>query len=159
KKREKKYLEFALLFARAISRYVGIDRSRREEIKRQESERRWLASSRWVAAAQFALAVSLTSSQNDLLQLEIDDENNILNRTKDAVITLQSILEGKHDTEIHEKLEQHNVPSIHCMIKIKVCNFGLYRPIRAVHIGPPGYRYADRPLPGGSVKNRPLAVD
>ncbi|RZS19366.1 hypothetical protein BHM03_00051752, partial [Ensete ventricosum] len=24
---------------------------------------------------------------------------------------------------------------------------------------PSGYRYADRPLPGGSVKNRPLAVD
>ncbi|XP_065046828.1 ABC transporter C family member 2-like isoform X2 [Musa acuminata AAA Group] len=90
---------------------AGENRSRREEIKRQEGERRWLASSRWVAAAQFALAVSLTSSQNDLHQLEIDDENNILNRTKDAVITLQSILEGKHDTEIEEKLEQHNVPS------------------------------------------------
>ena len=27
------------------------------------------------------------------------------------MITLQSILEGKHDTEIEEKLEQHNVPS------------------------------------------------
>ncbi|RWW21069.1 hypothetical protein GW17_00014786 [Ensete ventricosum] len=34
----------------------------------------------------------------------------------------------------------------------KVCNFDLYRPIRAVHTGPPGYRYVDRPLPGGSVK-------
>ncbi|URE19194.1 BAG domain [Musa troglodytarum] len=89
----------------------GENRSRREEIKRQEGERRWLASSRWVAAAQFALAVSLTSSQNDLHQLEIDDESNILSRTKDAVITLQRILEGKHDTEIEEKLEQHHVPS------------------------------------------------
>ncbi|RWW60952.1 hypothetical protein BHE74_00032018 [Ensete ventricosum] len=36
----------------------------------------------------------------------------------------------------------------------KVYNFD-----RAVHTGPPGYRYADRPLPGGSVKNRPAAVD
>ncbi|RWW82304.1 hypothetical protein BHE74_00009241 [Ensete ventricosum] len=41
----------------------------------------------------------------------------------------------------------------------KVCNFILYRPVRAVHTGPPGYRYTDRPLPGGSVKNRPSAID
>ncbi|RZS17883.1 hypothetical protein BHM03_00050088 [Ensete ventricosum] len=41
----------------------------------------------------------------------------------------------------------------------KVCNLDLYRPVRAVHIGPPRYRYADRPLPGGSVKNRPSTVD
>ncbi|RWW17306.1 hypothetical protein GW17_00018771 [Ensete ventricosum] len=41
----------------------------------------------------------------------------------------------------------------------KVCNFDLYRPIRVVHTDPPCYRYADRPLPGGSVKNRPSTVD
>ncbi|RZS00040.1 hypothetical protein BHM03_00029709, partial [Ensete ventricosum] len=34
----------------------------------------------------------------------------------------------------------------------KVGNFDLYRPIRAVHTGPPGYRYADHPLPGGTTK-------
>ncbi|RZR99163.1 hypothetical protein BHM03_00028663 [Ensete ventricosum] len=44
-------------------------------------------------------------------------------------------------------------------VETKVCNFDLYRPVWAVHTGPPGYRYADRPLPGGSVKNRPSAVD
>ncbi|RWW30098.1 hypothetical protein GW17_00005349 [Ensete ventricosum] len=31
--------------------------------------------------------------------------------------------------------------------RTKVCNFDLYRPIRAVHTGPPGYRYADHPVP------------
>ncbi|RWW44170.1 hypothetical protein BHE74_00050091, partial [Ensete ventricosum] len=41
----------------------------------------------------------------------------------------------------------------------KVCNFDLYRPIRVVHTGPSVYRYADRPLPGGSTKNRPSVVD
>ena len=84
--------------------------SSREETKRQEGQRRWLASSRWVAAAQFALGVSLTSTQSDLQGLVIDDENNILSRTKDAVVTLQSVLEVKHDNEIEEKLEEYHVP-------------------------------------------------
>ncbi|RWW90221.1 hypothetical protein BHE74_00000621 [Ensete ventricosum] len=34
----------------------------------------------------------------------------------------------------------------------KECNFDLYCPVRALHTGPPGYRYADRPLPGGTTK-------
>ncbi|XP_060179357.1 ABC transporter C family member 2-like [Lycium barbarum] len=74
-----------------------------------DGQRRWLASSRWAAAAQFALAVTLTSSQNDLVQLEIEDEDNILKKTKNAVITLQGVLEGKHDTEIEETLDQYQV--------------------------------------------------
>lgn len=77
---------------------------------RLDGQRRWLASSRWAAAAQFALAVSLTSSQNDLQRLEIEDEDNILKKTKDAVITLQGVLEGKHDKAIEETLEQYEVP-------------------------------------------------
>ncbi|RZS22587.1 hypothetical protein BHM03_00055386, partial [Ensete ventricosum] len=40
-----------------------------------------------------------------------------------------------------------------------VCNFDLYRPVQAVHTGPLGYRYIDRPLPGGSVKNRLSTVN
>ncbi|RWW30044.1 hypothetical protein GW17_00005392, partial [Ensete ventricosum] len=48
--------------------------------------------------------------------------------------------------------------SVHLFI-CKVCNFDLYRPVRAVHTGPPGYRYADRSLPDGFVKNRPSTVD
>lgn len=74
-----------------------------------DGQRRWLASSRWVAAAQFALAASLTSSHNDLLQLEIEDGDNILKKTKDAVITLQGVLEGKHDTVIEETLDHYHV--------------------------------------------------
>ncbi|KAM7270988.1 hypothetical protein ACFE04_030202 [Oxalis oulophora] len=83
--------------------------SGREENKQMDGHRRWLASSRWAAAAQFALAVSLTSSQNDLTQLEIEDENSILKRTKDAVKTLQGVLEGKHNKEIEESLEQRQM--------------------------------------------------
>ncbi|XP_050370620.1 LOW QUALITY PROTEIN: ABC transporter C family member 12-like [Argentina anserina] len=73
-----------------------------------QSQRRWLASSRWAAAA--ALAISLTSSQNDLQRLDIGDKDNILTKTKDAVITLQGILEGKHDEDIDTSLNQHHIP-------------------------------------------------
>ncbi|XP_016548338.2 ABC transporter C family member 2 isoform X2 [Capsicum annuum] len=77
--------------------------------KQLDGQRRWLASTRWAAAAQFALAVTLTSSQNDLVQLEIEDEDNILKKTKNAVITLQGVLEGKHDKDIEETLDQYQV--------------------------------------------------
>ena len=77
--------------------------------KAVDGQRRWLASSRWAAAAQFALAVSLTSSQNDLQCLEMEDENSILKKTKDAVITLRGVLEGKHDKVIEESLDQYQV--------------------------------------------------
>ncbi|RWW45872.1 hypothetical protein BHE74_00048244, partial [Ensete ventricosum] len=36
----------------------------------------------------------------------------------------------------------------------KVCNFDLYRPVRAVHTAPSGCRYADRPLPGAFSPTR-----
>ncbi|RWW00978.1 hypothetical protein GW17_00036015, partial [Ensete ventricosum] len=45
------------------------------------------------------------------------------------------------------------------VVEIKVCNFDLYCPIRAVHTSPSGYRYANRPLPDGSTKNRPSSID
>ncbi|KAL7212551.1 hypothetical protein ACSBR2_015280 [Camellia fascicularis] len=89
----------------------GENKVEREESWQSDGQRRWLASSRWAAAAQYALAVSLTSSQNDLIQLEIADESNILTKTKDAVITLQGVLEGKHDKVIEETLNQYEVPS------------------------------------------------
>ncbi|GAV76403.1 ABC_tran domain-containing protein/ABC_membrane domain-containing protein [Cephalotus follicularis] len=74
--------------------------------------RRWLASSRWTAFAQFALATTLTSSQNDLQKLKIEDENSILMKTKNAVLTLQGVLEGKHDKEIDDTLIQYQVPRV-----------------------------------------------
>ncbi|XP_022762677.1 ABC transporter C family member 1-like [Durio zibethinus] len=71
---------------------------------------RWQASSRWAAAAQFALAVSLTSSQNDLLRFDIgEDMSNIVQKTEDAVTTQQGVLEGKHDEVIDDMLHQHQV--------------------------------------------------
>ncbi|KAK0578361.1 hypothetical protein LWI29_009118 [Acer saccharum] len=87
----------------------GENKLSREENKRLDGQRKWLASSRWAAAAQYALAVSLTSSQSDLRRLEIEEENSILKKTKDAVITIQGVLEGKHDKEIEESLNQHEV--------------------------------------------------
>ncbi|KAE9591373.1 putative xenobiotic-transporting ATPase [Lupinus albus] len=85
------------------------DKSEREQNKNLEGHRKWMASSRWAAAAKFALATSLTSSQNDLQRLEIEDEHSILKKTKDAVITLQRVLERKHDKEIEESLEWHQI--------------------------------------------------
>ncbi|RWW41965.1 hypothetical protein BHE74_00052517 [Ensete ventricosum] len=41
----------------------------------------------------------------------------------------------------------------------KVCNFDIYRPVRAVHTGSPGCRYTDRPLPSDTAKNRPSKID
>uniref|UniRef100_A0A2N9IKB1 ABC-type xenobiotic transporter n=1 Tax=Fagus sylvatica TaxID=28930 RepID=A0A2N9IKB1_FAGSY len=84
-------------------------KSSRAETKQLNGQRRWLASSRWAAAAQFALAASLTSSQDDLLRSHIEDNNNILKKTNDAVITLQGVLEGKHDRIIDETLNQYQV--------------------------------------------------
>ncbi|KAH0893798.1 hypothetical protein HID58_056227 [Brassica napus] len=89
----------------------------------EEGQRKWRASSRWADAAQFALAVSLTSSHNDLQSLEIEDDDSILKRTKDAVVTLRSVLEGKHDKEIEDSLTQNDIsrerwwPSLYKMIE------------------------------------------
>ena len=83
--------------------------NRREDSRELDGQRRWLASSRWAAAAQFAIAVSLTSSQNDLQRLEFEDQDSILFKTKDAVITLRGVLEGKHDKLIEESLDQYQI--------------------------------------------------
>ncbi|GLT97105.1 hypothetical protein SLE2022_146880 [Rubroshorea leprosula] len=83
----------------------------RGETKRMDGKRKWLASSRWAAAARFALSVSLTSSQGGLQSLDFENENDILNKTKNAVITLQDVLEGKHDNHIDNALQQCQVTS------------------------------------------------
>ncbi|KAK0578041.1 hypothetical protein LWI29_004127 [Acer saccharum] len=91
--------------------FEGRDNNRvvRAETKTEDGQSRWLASSRWAAAAQFALALSLTSSQNDLQRLEVEDKNSIVGKTKDAVITLQQVLAGKHDQVIDDELGEHKV--------------------------------------------------
>ena len=56
-------------------------------------------------------SVMFTSSQDELQRSHIDDNNNILKNTKDAIITLQGVLEGKHDQIIDETLHQYKVSS------------------------------------------------
>jgi hypothetical protein len=43
--------------------------------------------------------------------LEVEDEDSILKKTKDALITLQGVLERKHDKEIEESLNQRQISS------------------------------------------------
>nr|QGP74115.1 ABCC transporter [Sedum alfredii] len=99
------YLRSLVFEAKAVNKTTEEEEAGRHV----DGGRRWLASSRWAAAAQYALAVSLTSSNNDLQRLEIEDENSILKKTKDAVLTLKSVLEGKHDKEIDKSLEQEQI--------------------------------------------------
>ncbi|CAI0545470.1 unnamed protein product [Linum tenue] len=95
----------SLVFEAKESKFNG-----NEKTKNLDWQRKWLASSRWTAAAQFALGVSLTSSTNDLQSLVVGDRNDILRRTKDAVLTLQGVLQGKHDEVIDDTLQQHDLP-------------------------------------------------
>ena len=82
----------------------------RQEKEELVGQRKWMASSSWTVAAQLAVAVTLSSSWNDLQNPDIEDKNNILVKTKDAVITLQGVLEGKHDKDIDETLNNFQVP-------------------------------------------------
>ena len=75
------------------------------------NERRRLAAAQWAAAAQFAVGLTLSSSANNLVMLEAGEpEDDILKKTRDAVVTLQSILDGKHNQAIDESLSRRNVP-------------------------------------------------
>ncbi|KAL0363619.1 UNVERIFIED_CONTAM: ABC transporter C family member 2 [Sesamum calycinum] len=75
-----------------------------------DEEMRWLLSSRWNAATQYALALNLTSSVKELQVLDSKDAENVISKTKDAVVTLQEVLTGKHDRVIEETLDQFEVP-------------------------------------------------
>nr|QWN59139.1 ATP-binding cassette C transporter [Rehmannia glutinosa] len=75
-----------------------------------DGEMRWLLSSRWNAATQYALALNLTASVKELQVLESEDENNVISKTKDAVVILQEVLTGKHDKVIEETLDRFEVP-------------------------------------------------
>ncbi|GMQ09900.1 hypothetical protein CsSME_00053117 [Camellia sinensis var. sinensis] len=91
----------------------GENKSSGEEIFNGQQRRR-VASSHWAAATQFALGVYMASSQNSLLQPSLEmmeDENNIVKKTKDAVVTLQEVLQGKHDEVIEKALDQYQFPS------------------------------------------------
>lgn len=81
----------------------------RKDRGRTEGETAWLLSSRWNAAVQHALAANLNSAVKDLQVLDFEKNNNVISRTKDAVVLLQDVLLGKHDEEIEETLEQFEV--------------------------------------------------
>jgi lysyl-tRNA synthetase class I len=81
-----------------------------EYSKESENRLRQLASTNWAAATQFAIASSLSSLHQHLQSPNTKDNKDILNRTKDAVITLQEVLEGKLDETIEETLTQYHVP-------------------------------------------------
>lgn len=91
-----------------------VERRERENRYRKggqiDGEMRWLLSSRWNAATQYALALNLTSSVKELQVLDSEDEENVISKTKDAVVTLQEVLTGKHDKVIDETLAQFEVP-------------------------------------------------
>lgn len=138
-------------YLRRLALGEGDNKLETEEARRLDGQRRWLASSRWAAAAQFALAVSLTSSHDDLIQLELEGDDNILRKTKDAVITLQGVLEGKHDKVIEETLDQYQVPSdrwwssLYKMVEGMICmndwmyNVLAYKP--TLHTYLPGWSF------------------
>ncbi|KAK4493262.1 hypothetical protein RD792_017859, partial [Penstemon davidsonii] len=94
-----------------VARKVNEYRFKKEKGMHVDEEMRRLLSSHWNAATQYALVANLTSSIKDLQVSEsVDDNNNIINKTKDAVITLQEVLSGKHNKVIEEMLIQFEVP-------------------------------------------------
>ncbi|XP_059280885.1 ABC transporter C family member 2-like isoform X3 [Lycium ferocissimum] len=81
-----------------------------EELMHINRKRRWEVSSQWNVAAQYALATNISASLDDFQVMECQDRNNILHATKQAVVTLKDVLEGKHDKAIEEKLSCSEVP-------------------------------------------------
>lgn len=75
-----------------------------------DEQMRRLLSSRWNSATRFALALSFTSSIEDLQLFELEDNNSVLNKTKDAAVILHEVLVGKYDKVIEETLDQLEVP-------------------------------------------------
>ncbi|KAK7259662.1 hypothetical protein RIF29_25275 [Crotalaria pallida] len=82
-----------------------------EANNRLESHMRRLASTNWAAATQFAMAATLSSLRHHLQGPSNKENKDILDKTKDAVTTLQEVLEGKHDEEIEETLIRYHVPT------------------------------------------------
>lgn len=82
-----------------------------EQNKDLENRMRQLASTNWAAATQFAISSTLSSLHQHLQSPNTKDDKDILNRTKDAVVTLQEVLEGKHDETIEDTLVKYHVPT------------------------------------------------
>ncbi|CAL0302522.1 unnamed protein product [Lupinus luteus] len=98
-----KYL-CSLVFGRTVNNST-------EDNKGVESHMRHLASTNWAAATQFAMAATLSSLHHQLQGPSTKDNRDILDKTKDAVTTLQEVLEGKHNEAIEETLIRYQVPT------------------------------------------------
>lgn len=92
-----------------VLREEGENKFKREPM-RFNGQGNWLASSRWTAAARLAVAINLASALKDLQVAEQEDSTNIIHETRDAIVTLQGVLEGKHDEHIEETLNHYAVP-------------------------------------------------
>eukprot|EP00246_Nothoceros_aenigmaticus_P008219 TRINITY_DN22766_c0_g1_i1.p1 TRINITY_DN22766_c0_g1~~TRINITY_DN22766_c0_g1_i1.p1 ORF type:complete len:453 (-),score=83.72 TRINITY_DN22766_c0_g1_i1:323-1561(-) len=82
------------------------------EGKRGHDRDHQLTSSRWQTAAKWALAMSLTNSNQDLKAFCEAGEgkpDTILERTRNATQLLQEILVREHDNEIKEELERRGI--------------------------------------------------
>ncbi|XP_073280878.1 ABC transporter C family member 12-like isoform X1 [Primulina huaijiensis] len=75
-----------------------------------DEQTRRLLSSCWNSATRFALALNFSSSVEDLRLFELEDDDSVLNKTKDAAVILHEVLVGKHDKVIDETLDQLEVP-------------------------------------------------
>lgn len=84
--------------ARYLQRIAMGDIDVNAEIERDANaeKAKWEATSRWARAAQWALAMSLTSSHNDLSAIcEHDGPDTILEHTRDATRTLHQVQDKK----------------------------------------------------------------
>ncbi|XP_027340342.1 ABC transporter C family member 12-like isoform X3 [Abrus precatorius] len=79
--------------------------------KEMERHMKQLASTHWTAATQFAISATLSSLQHHLQGPSNKDNKDFLDKIKDALTTLQEVLEGKHDEDIEETLTKHHLSS------------------------------------------------
>eukprot|EP00897_Mesotaenium_endlicherianum_P001271 jgi/Mesen1/1171/ME000124S00204 len=87
-----------------------------------EEKKKWArqaASQRWASATQWAMALTLTSSQRDLQDMALreeedeDDageEGSLIEKVRDAAMTLQTVLAGERSSEIANELSRRGVP-------------------------------------------------
>ncbi|KAG9158028.1 hypothetical protein Leryth_000183, partial [Lithospermum erythrorhizon] len=117
-----------------------VEKNRQKKIDEEDTKKGMLLSSHWTSAAQYAVTVNLASALKDLQVFKTEDGNNIVNKTKDAVVTLQGVMEGKHDAYIQETLSSGNVPTDRWWSS-------LYRVIEGLavmsRLGRSGYQHVD----------------
>lgn len=89
----------------------GRTENNNEYNKELENHMRQLASTHWTAATQFAIAATLSSLHHLLPKPSSEDNEDILDKTKDAVTILQEVLVGKHDEAIEETLHKYHIPT------------------------------------------------